>query len=531
MPFTRRSLAGAALLLLGWSTLGGLRPPGLSTAAAPTTVPQWAVYEVSLTSAGRWPDPYRGVAVTATFTGPGSVRQTVRGFWDGGNVFKVRFTPTAEGTWRYAIISSPPDSGLTQTGILQVGPPPAGNHGFLRRDEMYPQSFVWDDGARYFMWGQTYYQMILTALADGPWRAAVDRTAAHGMTKIRLLLTTWCAGESARQPCASPFVGGDHAVINLPYWQTLDEIIRYLESKGLVADLIIFTDARTAFGTQAQDERYVRYALARFGAYHNVIWTLTNEWNYTRKPQWYWETIGTIVRREDPWMLSGGFLRPLSIHQRTRVDFQFFGSSWPVHAVIQYGLRNGRYPNGDEWGSAGILFNRGRRMPVVNDEYGYLGERPQGVVTIFDRDQHRRVMWGIALAGGYGSAGDCGLNACDGTAPIFSTRWLDRPEYGDIQRLVRFWTGRGIAYWKMTPANQLIRSGTRVYVLANPGAEYVAYAAAGGTFSLDVAAGAYRYQWLDPATGTIASTGRIAAAGTHTFRPPFPGDAVLHLRK
>lgn len=525
------ALTSVLLALLGWASVKVPRFVDLFSAAQ-ATVPKWTVHEISLSSALRVANPYLEVAVTATFIGPGGVRQTIRGFWDGGNTFKVRFTPIAEGTWRYVITSSPPDAGLNRTGTLLVGPPPNENHGFLRRDEKYPYSFVWDDGTRYFMWGQTYYQLILSAMTNGPWRAAVDGTAAYSMNKIRLLLTTWCADDPARLLCPSPFVGSDHDTINVAYWQKFDEIIRYLESKHLVADVIIFTDARGAFGTPAQDERYVRYTLARLAAFHNVIWTLTNEWNYTGRPQEYWDAIGAIVRNEDPWIHHGNFLRPLSIHQRTRIDFQFFGSTWPVHAVIQYGLRNRRYSNGDEWGNAGILFNRGRGLPVVNDEYGYIGERPQAGVSVYDRDQHRRVIWGIALAGGFGSAGDCGLHACDRTAPIFTTRWLDREEYGDIRRLVRFWTEREIPYWTMLPANHLVTSGKRVYVLADPGAQYVVYAALGGPFSIALPAGTYRYEWFDPTTGTVNDSGTIAAGGRErTFTPPLARDMVLHLRR
>ncbi len=74
-------------------------------------------------------------------------------------------------------------------------------------------------------------------------------------------------------------------------------------------------------------------------------------------------------------MTEGQALRPLSIHQQTRIDFQFFDQQWPVHAIIQYGVRNSwnrdmadewekkpykpRFVHGDEWGNAGILHNMG----------------------------------------------------------------------------------------------------------------------------------------------------------------------------
>lgn len=491
---------------------------------------KWAVHEIPLTSTRTFGNAYTEVTVSAAFTGPDGVARTVKGFWDGGNSFKVRFAPTVEGPWTYSISSSPPDRGLTKTGTLTVGPPSAANHGFLRRDPAHPYSFVWDDGTRFFMWGQTYYQIILNAMADGPWRVAVDKIASYGMTKVRMLLTTWCGPGSNPYPCVFPFVSRNHDTLNLAYWQKLAEIVQYLGSKGLVADLEIFTNATSAFGTRIQDERYVRYAIARFSAYHNVIWCLTNEWNYTNKSQAYWNTIGSLVRNEDPWLTNGTALRPLSIHQRTGIDFEFVGSGWPVHAIIQYGVRNRQYANGDEWGNTGIVHNRSKNMPVVNDEYGYIGEAPRTPVTVFDRTQHRRVIWGIAVGGGFGSAGDHANR--DRTSPIFSTNWIERAEYNDIQRLVTFWSTKGIQYWTMSPRNDLGTAGTRVYVLANPGVEYVAYAAIGGNFSLNLAPATYRYEWFNPLTGAVAGTGTFtASAGNRLFTPPFSGDAVLYLKK
>src|SRR5690606_38065973 len=99
-----------------------------------------------------------------------------------------------------------------------------------------------------------------------------------------------------------------------------------------------------AFGTQEQDERYVRYILARYAAFPNVIWCTTNEWEYTDRDEAYWDTIGEIVRSEDPWMAEGDAYRLLSIHNATGGrrggKFSFFDSSWPVHVSVQYGVRN-----------------------------------------------------------------------------------------------------------------------------------------------------------------------------------------------
>jgi len=79
----------------------------------------------------------------------------------------------------------------------------------------------------------------------------------------------------------------------------------------------------------------------------------------------------------------------------------------------------------------------------------------------------------------------------------------------------------------MAPRNAL--STTR-YCLANPGREYLAYQPGSGSFSIDLAAGTYTYEWFNPATGVVAARGTIAApGGSQAFSPPFSGPAVLYL--
>ncbi len=112
-------------------------------------ISQWSVHEIALAATRDYGNPYTDVAVTAHFAGPNGATTTVRGFWDSGRDFKVRFCPTAKGEWTYSIRSSPEDGGLAKSGSLTATPPTPGSHGFLRRDAEHPTSFVFDDGARF----------------------------------------------------------------------------------------------------------------------------------------------------------------------------------------------------------------------------------------------------------------------------------------------------------------------------------------------------------------------------------------------
>jgi len=543
VTITPRSLIWRATIVFAvvWPLLGN----------AQNNVPRWSVHEITLTTAGSYRNPYTETNLTATFNGPDGMRKTVKGFWDGGNTFRIRFSPTSQGTWSWFTNSS--DAGLNgKSGSIDCIAPLAGQHGFLRRDANNRTSFVRDDGTRYFMWGQSYYDVMLNVIAKGGWKMAVDNSLAHRMNKIRLHVyaskTYTTDKEDTTYPQIIPYGGTfdspNRDELNIRYWQGLDDYVKYLESKGVIADLIPFNAyvdlaGVRMWGTQKQDERYLRYILARYAAFPNVIWCIINEWAASKKGQSYFDTLGSIVRNEDQWMAEGSFLRPLSLHQNTRIDFQFFGSSWPVHAIIQYGVRNKqtdtvnefqntagtKYPNGDEWGNAGVVYNLGRNTPVVNDEYGYIGESNPISLT---PTQHRRAIWGIAAAGGYGAAGDVRRTSTGN--PEISGDWLDAPEYDDIKRLVDFFTTKGLSYWKMSSQNSLKTSGTRVYVLAETGRQYLIYAAIGGTFSVHIAPGTYIARRYNPRTGEDTPLKELSGGGSRSFATPDANDWVVYLR-
>jgi len=66
-----------------------------------STPRQWRVSEFTFTAREKYSYPPLGVRLTAIFRGPGGVVFRVPGFWDGGRVWKVRFTPNRPGEWTY----------------------------------------------------------------------------------------------------------------------------------------------------------------------------------------------------------------------------------------------------------------------------------------------------------------------------------------------------------------------------------------------------------------------------------------------
>ncbi|MFZ7127501.1 MAG: DUF5060 domain-containing protein [Desulfobacterales bacterium] len=521
-------------------------------------VSKWDVAEIALTSERHYANPYLNVEVNSVFSHAEKGRIHVRGFWDGGKAFKVRFTPPNSGIWTFSISSIPLDPGLVRKGTVLVGNASEDHRGFLRRDDRYTRSFVFDDGTRYLMVGQTYYSIIRKAWDDPGWFESIENSTRYGFNKFRILAWPWNGKGSLPRP--SPFFDNDHDRINVAYFQKLDDIVERIRSKKAIVDLILWKDhPEEAHGTIDQDFAFVEYLISRYAAYPNVIWTLANEWEYSGYgpgKEWYWEKMGQYVRAADPWFADAERLRPLSIHQQTYHSFKWSSSNWPVHAIIQVGVWNGnhqppRFANGDEWGNYGIVQNFPLGIPVVNDEFGYFGQSAaiDGIATVIDRGHLRLAMWGIYTAGGYGSLGDAtGGQSLLGRAksfyrtvrgwreqpvlrPWLTGAWHYIPAYEDVKILVDFFTTSGISYWKMESRNDLVRSGGRVYVLADAGHEYVVYSAIGAPFQLDLPEEDWTFYWLDPSSGDRTKSGIIRGGKADPWVPPFSGDAVLHISK
>jgi hypothetical protein len=81
----------------------------------------------------------------------------------------------------------------------------------------------------------------------------------------------------------------------------------------------------------------------------------------------------------------------------------------------------------------------------------------------------------------------------------------------------------------LTPREDVSSTG---YALVSPGKEVLAYQPKDGEFSVALKAGTYAVEWFDVTQGVITRGEPVSVGeGAHPFRPPFPGEAVLYLKK
>ncbi|MDG0792182.1 DUF5060 domain-containing protein [Cohnella ginsengisoli] len=171
--------------------------------AAAYTGQTWRVVEIPLTSTKSYANPYLDVDVSATFTGPGGVTMTMPGFWDGGGSWKIRFAPTAAGTWTYATSSTDTtNAGLhNQTGTIAVtayaGTLDIYKHGFLKPSGNN-RYLAYADGTPFFWLGDTHWFGLSDRLSwsssnsvaypNSAFKQTVDKRISQGFNVFQTML-------------------------------------------------------------------------------------------------------------------------------------------------------------------------------------------------------------------------------------------------------------------------------------------------------------------------------------------------------
>ncbi|MEY4489890.1 MAG: hypothetical protein RIQ79_2398, partial [Verrucomicrobiota bacterium] len=267
------------------------------TAAVVSTVEKWGVFELELKGPAEG-NPFVDVRFGAVFT-DGTSTVEVPGFYDGEGVYKIRFSPASTGDWRYETKSNRWE--LTgKLGKFTATPPGPANHGPVRVHNTF--HFAYADGTPYKQIGTTIYNW--TDAPEEVQEETLRTMAAAPFNKARMLITPQPTPyQNKFAPPLWPFAGTpphawDFTRFNPEYFRHYEKRVAQLGELGIEADLILFNPyGKFGFETMnaAGDERYVRYVVARLGAYRHVWWSLANEYDFLRtKTDADWDRLGTL---------------------------------------------------------------------------------------------------------------------------------------------------------------------------------------------------------------------------------------------
>jgi len=262
------------------------------------TTEQWATLEITLSSQSDYKNPYTDVSVWAEFTNQNNDTLKRPAFWDGDNIWKIRFTsPDTISTWKWlSYASDKQDEGLHgATGSVSSKPYSGDNqllaNGLLKMAEGY-RNIVQHSGKSFLVVGDTPWAIPFRATADQVTTYAEDRQKKGFNAALLMSLQPDmnAIGPNERNTSQGfkrafeDLSDGHINIMNPSYFQTLDQIIDILIAHEIVP---VYQPVFHGFGWKGlkvlgntiNPEEYVRYCkylLARYGS-KPAIWLIAGD--------------------------------------------------------------------------------------------------------------------------------------------------------------------------------------------------------------------------------------------------------------
>lgn len=440
----------------------------LSAQPTCTNAPAWSpceiVFELSPQAAAAHPDPYASVQLRADVRSPQLRTTPIPLYWDGGRRMVLRFTPTAPGAWEYQLTSNIAEwDGKTGpfTAVDSASP------GFVQTANMHH----WATSA--------HIQPHLWMAAGEPQLASIDDAAFHSLADARAAEKfNHVRGVVLDDGANGAFTIPGHP--NLAFFQRLDDRVRYLNQKGITADLTIAANPAVLLKfapTPADRRRLMAFLVGRYAAF-NITWQVFGTFEDYPDARALAKEIGGYLKEMD------GFNHPRSSGAKI-TSAPLLDDKWMD--FISYGTPDI---------AVGAIEHQLYQVPSVNH------------IQAPDAATLRSRLWNATMNGQYPEFDGGGIDAAS-AAKIMQV-WYDFMS--------------GTRHWDLEPYFDV--DGGRA--LAIPGVEYIVYVEKSAPVELTVEHHGYDVFWVDPADGT-SSRGKYS--GEHfTGEPPDRfHDWVLHV--
>jgi hypothetical protein len=444
------------------------------------------VFELSEAAAAKHPAPYRTVDMKVEFRSPRHRTLALPAYWDGGRRMVVRFAPTEAGDWAYRVAGNLPEfDGKTGNFTAAASPSP----GFIHAENVHHWAYAERDARGLYqahLW-MGASEMRFAFEDDATFRAVADARAAQKFNHLRGAI----GGEGAD----SAYQGPDAP--NLAQFRRLDERIRYLNGKGITADLVLAADGAgltRSFPSWEQRRRFLRYIVGRYAAMH-VTWQGVQYFEDSADTRALLKEAGKVLKEVD------GYQHPRTAGARV-TSAPLLDDGWMDFAA---------YGNTDD--QIGAIEHQLYGVPFVNLDCGRedsgAGKSAAGDV---DTAALRKRLWNATMNGQSVTYANTGTGAQYANAP------------GAKQMTVWYDFFNDTRYWELEPYFDV--DGGRALALEDT--EYVVYVEKPGPLELVVEKHGYDIYWVNPIDGQFTK-GKFK--GDHfTGSPPDAShDWVLHV--
>jgi hypothetical protein len=439
------------------------------------------VFELSGPDAAAHPNPYLSVELKAEFRSPKQRTFLAPAFWDGGQKMVIRFAPTEPGDWAYHVTSNIAAwEGKTGTFTAAASEAP----GFVRAANVHHWAYT-ERNLPHLWMGVT--EMGFASLDDAAFRAVADARAAEKFNHLRGLVLGDGPDAGFTAPNQPDFAR----------FRRLDERLRYLNQKGIVADLILAAGPEQLakqFPGWEERRRLVRYLVARYTAF-NVTWEMLEHFEDFPDGRSLLKEIGTVLKEADPYQhprTSGARVTSAPLLEDKWMNFAAYGTGDDTVGAVEHQLY---------------------AVPFVNLHFGRedSGAGKTGPDDV-DAAGFRRKLWNATMDGQYVTYANTGVGATYANSPGAKqmTVWWDL--FSDTR------------HWELEPYFDV--DGGRAMALE--GVEYVVYIEKPGPLELLVENHSYDVLWINPADGEVT---RQKFKGDHFTREPpdRSHDWVLHV--
>ena len=528
--------------------------------SAASSVPKWGRFEHTLQTSARYSNPAQEAHLQVTFNGPSGEKFVVPGFWDGGQTWRVRFSPNKEGKWTFTTACSDKANKELhgQKGEFACGAPTGkdrfSQHGPVRvsPDGRY---LMHDDGTPFFFLADTAWNGALLS-SEEDWKHYIGERTRQKFTAVQWVATQWRASPEGDEKKQLAFTGPANRIeINPAFFQRLDKKVDALNEAGLLNVPVMLwaiqagSNPKVNPGASLADDQAIllaRYMLARWGG-NDVLWFLGGDGDYRGPKAEKWIRIGRGVFNE--FSHAPATMHPGGMHW---VWKEFIEEKW-------FGLLGYQSGHGDDdktmrWLFEGPLTDDWAKLPhkpLINleppyeDHVAYQSKKP------ISADWTRRAMyWSLLNAptagvtyGGHGVWGwdDGTKDPTDHPGTGKPKPWkkaLTLPGAEQVKYLHDFFTTND--FWRLRP--------TPMFVVNQPGKEsparFIAAARSDAKdvlfvyvpedrtveIKLDALPPSPNVTWLNPRTGENSPAVAVVTQNTCQFPTPSEGDWILLTR-
>ncbi len=459
-------------------------------------------FELSADELKAHPNPYLSVELRAEFRSPRYRTFLMPAFWDGGDRFVIRFTPTDPGQWDYRLTSNIARFDGKMGSIEAL---PSDSPGFVRPRNVHHWGYTETNQPHLWM-GDTCYRFAF--LDQAIFEKLIEVRVQQKFNHLRGLVLGW------EEDAAKVFPSPDQ--LDVEHFRRLDQRIREMNKKGMVADLVIggrSNELAKLFPTWQQRERYIRYLVARYSAMH-ITWQGLQEYEGYENGRVLLREIGELLKKLDPYN-----------HPRTTyaegTSAPLLGDGWMAYAM---------YQSPDD--QLGAIEHQLYAVPFVNAGFACEDSGAgRGGTRDVDSDTFRRRLWNTTMNGQYPVFENTGTYA--GNSRSVDPKYLDSP--GAKAMTVWYEFLSGTRYWELEQYFDV--DGGRAIALERPrdeeveGIEYIVYVEKPGPVEIALPKHGYDVAWINPITGERIK-GKDFKANRYSGEPPDKShDWILHISR